>query len=101
MIKKYRKTALIEAVQLTWANWSEICEFARVGKLEDNKPSGCYIGPSGQALPNDQASDIIGMFIPTLEGVMLARQNDWIAKGPAGELWPIKPEIFAATYVEV
>jgi len=36
--------------------------------------------------------------IETLEGVMSANLNDWIIRGVHGELYPCKPDIFAATY---
>jgi len=39
-----------------------------------------------------------GIEIPTKEGVMLASPGDWIIKGVQGEFYPIKPDIFAATY---
>lgn len=39
--------------------------------------------------------------INTKEGVMTASAGDWIIKGVAGEFYPCKPEIFAATYDEV
>ena len=32
---------------------------------------------------------------------MLARRGDWIIKGVAGEFYPCKPDIFAATYEAV
>jgi hypothetical protein len=38
------------------------------------------------------------MLIDTLEGVMEARPGDWIIRGVKGELYPCKPDIFAATY---
>ncbi len=38
------------------------------------------------------------MFIPTLEGEMRADKGDWIIKGVKGEIYPCKPDIFAATY---
>ncbi len=41
------------------------------------------------------------MEIKTLEGTMLARPGDWIIKGVKGELYPCKPDIFAATYEAV
>lgn len=34
----------------------------------------------------------------TLEGVMCADVGDWIIRGVAGEFYPCKPDIFAATY---
>lgn len=36
--------------------------------------------------------------IATLEGEMRAETGDWIIKGVKGELYPCKPDIFAATY---
>ena len=36
--------------------------------------------------------------IRTLEGVMQASPGDWIIRGVKGELYPCKPDIFAATY---
>lgn len=34
----------------------------------------------------------------TSEGIMLARIGYWIIRGVQGELYPCKPDIFAATY---
>ncbi|SFD13151.1 hypothetical protein [Streptomyces aidingensis] len=36
--------------------------------------------------------------IPTLEGDMRATAGDWIVRGVKGELYPVKPDIFEATY---
>ena len=36
--------------------------------------------------------------IDTLEGAMHASPGDWIIRGVAGEFYPCKPDIFAATY---
>jgi len=36
--------------------------------------------------------------IMTLEGNHLVSWDDWIIQGLAGELYPCKPDIFAATY---
>lgn len=41
------------------------------------------------------------LFIPTLEGVMEARPGDWLIQGVKGEVYPCKPDIFAATYEAV
>lgn len=41
------------------------------------------------------------LHIPTLEGVMRANEGDWIIRGVKGELYPCKPDIFAATYEPV
>ena len=34
----------------------------------------------------------------TLEGTMTGELDDWIIRGVKGELYPCKPDIFAATY---
>lgn len=41
---------------------------------------------------------IEGAYIETLEGRMRAERGDWIIRGVKGELYPCKPDIFAATY---
>lgn len=41
------------------------------------------------------------MLIKTLEGEMTAQPGDWIIRGVKGELYPCKPDIFAATYEAV
>jgi len=90
---KYRKKpVVIDALQLRWDNWSEMCEFVGVGKLSDGKPEG--FNPQGK-------TDTIGLRIPTLEGVIEATQNDWIIKGVKGEFYPCKPDIFEMTYEAV
>lgn len=38
------------------------------------------------------------LIIPTLEGEHIASPGDWIIRGVAGEHYPCKPDIFAATY---
>mgnify|MGYP001603947671 CR=1 FL=1 len=38
------------------------------------------------------------LLIKTLEGTMEAYPGDWIIRGVKGELYPCKPDIFAATY---
>jgi hypothetical protein len=38
------------------------------------------------------------IMVPTLEGQHIASPGDWIIRGVAGEHYPCKPDIFAATY---
>jgi hypothetical protein len=84
---KYRKKpVVIEAMQLEWATWNEMCDFAGIGKLSDGKPEG------------RQDGDMLCLDIPTLEGLMTARSGDWIIKGVQGEFYPCKPDIFEQTY---
>ena len=46
----------------------------------------------------DVAIGPVGLSIKTLEGTMTAGLDDWIIQGVSGELYPCKPDIFAATY---
>lgn len=39
--------------------------------------------------------------IKTMEGEMVGNPGDWIIHGVKGELYPCKPDIFAATYEAV
>lgn len=43
----------------------------------------------------------VAIIIPTLEGDVRADTDDWIVKGVKGEFYPVKPDIFAATYEKV
>lgn len=36
--------------------------------------------------------------VKTLEGEMLVSIGDYILRGVKGEIWPVKPDIFEATY---
>ena len=107
---KYRKKpVVIEAVQLLWETWSEMCDHAGVGKLSDGKPEGCFLDESGH--PNSESAvtsrlDIenggrLGLMIPTSEGLMVATQDDWIIRGTVGELYACKPDAFAINYEAV
>ena len=78
---KYRKRpVVVEAVQWTGAMAPII---ALVGH---DLPT---YGPPGQSG---------SLRIATLEGDHECRLGDWVVKGIANELYPVKPDIFAATY---
>jgi len=77
---KYRKKPIvIEAVQWTGDNFSEVA-----------KLSFDVRGPYGQENPY--------LEIVTLEGRMRAELLDWVIKGIKGEVYPCKPDIFDKTY---
>lgn len=97
-MKHRKKPVVIEAVQLTWENWNEMCEHAGVGPGKD-QPNRIYLDADDyihDQPPNDDAK--LGLRIPTLEGVMIGTEGDWIIKGVQGEIYPCKPDIFEATY---
>jgi hypothetical protein len=98
-MKFRKKPVVVEAVQLRWDTWNEMCEHAGVGHLSDGKPEGCYVDADGKV--TQDANGRIGLHIPTPEGLMLGVEGDWIIRGIKGELYPCKPDIFAATYEPV
>ena len=109
-----KRPVVVQAVQLTWTTWNEMCEHAGVGRLEDGRPQGGWVAPDGsfhgQPLDLGDVPGALGLAemdrrgwkmalaIPTLEGTMVATEGDWIIRGVAGELYPCKPDVFAATY---
>jgi hypothetical protein len=77
---KYRKTSLIEATQ--WFGHGDHPAVEDHNHVADRDGK---LHPQGR--------------IATLEGYLYVQEGDWIAgPGAAGEYWPIKPDIFAATY---
>jgi hypothetical protein len=94
---KYRKKPIvIEALQLCYKNWDEMCTFLGDIISEDN-PAREATGYS-----DDCGEDMyMEMTIPTLEGDHIAKHGDYIIKGVKGEFYPCKPDIFEATYEKV
>ena len=45
-------------------------------------------------IKNDGSEFIVSAF----EGAMVGRKGDWLFRGPRGELYPCKHEIFSAAY---
>jgi hypothetical protein len=86
MQKFRKKPVIIEATQLIDNNFRS---------LDDIPLSDCKNWKTGY--------DEYGFYvtIPTLEGDMKARNNDWIIKGVSGEYYPCKPDIFERTYEKV
>lgn len=66
-------------------------KFAQAKQLLEQKRSG-----SGDAVPH--GGDDPHLTIKTLEGEHRASVYDWVIQGVKGEIYPCKPDIFAATY---
>lgn len=80
---RYRKKpVVIEAVRWTGENRDEIKNFAP----EEYSVAGTLYFVGNQVA------------IVTLEGEMRAGPGDWIIRGVKDEVYPCKPDIFAATY---
>jgi hypothetical protein len=99
---KYRKKpVVIEAVQLRWTQWNEVCELLGDALLAEN-PDGA------REITADEASDTCGedgptyiaLDVRTVHGeIATVRHGDWIIpeKTP-GRFYPCKPDVFAASY---
>lgn len=93
----------IEALQLEWSTWSEMCEFVNVGELLHGQPSGCYLDEEGHAssefhnLPDYN----LGLAIPGgLRLPLIAKEHDWVTKDSHGFISKLDPEHFAEWFVE-
>ena len=84
MMRFRKKPVVIEAIQFTGGNMSDVIAFAHRG-----------LYPAAQWRV-ELAYDYV--LLNTLEGDMRAEVGDWIVRGIEGELYPVKPNIFAATY---
>lgn len=92
-----KKPIVIEAVQFASEPDRELVGFAlgdepewyRVARTIDGTDEGSIAYRDGF------------LFIHTTEGVMRADYDDWIIRGIKGEIYPCKPDIFAATYEPV
>lgn len=88
MPKFRKKPVVIEAMQLADLR----------GDPDAFAPVLVWLGVGGPWEIADRENDQLGIDIRTLEGVMQANTGDWIIRGVKGELYPCRPDIFAATY---
>lgn len=95
MTKFRKKPVVIEAFQLRWTQWSEVCDFLGDIISEENPARTDALDYSDKC---GEDGPYLAVTIPTPEGNMVARHGDWIIKGVKGEFYPCKPDIFEATY---
>lgn len=91
---RYRRVGhvYVEALQLTWTNWQEMCEFAGI---TDVPPTGTEHDLLGEKLPDEKRP---GMYVPTPHGLVLATAGDYIVRDAAGVLYPCTQDVFESTY---
>ena len=86
MPKFRKKPVVIDAIQ--WDGLQRTAEqFFGLNAYEERWRYNTDIGALGDSI-----------LILTLEGEMLCRPGDWIVRGVKGEYYPVRPDIFAATY---
>ena len=80
-----KKPVVIEAIcNRGLESWADVLAFLQTGNMQK------------YAMAPDET-----IVIYTLGGKMTAQNGDWIIRGVKGELYPCKPDIFAATYEPV
>ena len=84
MAKYRKKPVVIEANQFT-----------------DDMKDAVYRWAAAQQMnitPSFTEDGCPSLLIPTLEGEMTCKLNDWLIRGVSGEFYPCKPDIFEKTY---
>jgi hypothetical protein len=98
MAKFRSKPIVIEAVQVSWSNWSEVCDMVdRAGATIE-----------GRHMRNpEEAPDTCGETAPFIEfdvttahgETAIVRHGDWlIPDSKPGTFYPCKPDVFARKY---
>lgn len=97
MSKFRKKPVVIEAFQMTAQRRWDNTEWPSWLNEAWNKPDAAEGALFIDADDDSRAKLCIG----TMEGVHRVSWGDWIIRGVHGELYPCKPDIFAATYEAV
>lgn len=97
-MKFIKKPVTVEAFQMTRERRQNNKDWPEWLNEAWNKPHGVPGAVYPKHYPDSDGTD--NLMIRTLEGVHQVSWDDWIIRGIKGELYPCKPEIFAATYDE-
>jgi hypothetical protein len=62
-------------MQLSWENWSALCELIGVGRIEDGKPQGCFVDEAGMS--TQAQTPRLGVLTLTTG---LAVEGDWFVR---------------------
>lgn len=94
---KFRKKPVVINATCNHGIWAPI--LAWLEEIAGNRFGGFAFQPGTE--PPVTRNDDGSLNIRTLEGMMRAEVGDWVIQGVKGELYPCKPDIFAATYEPV
>lgn len=102
---RYRmKPVEIDAVQLLWSTWNEVCDFLG-DALRAVNPEGARMIPPEEASATcgEPGPEYIALDVRTVRGeVATVRHGDWIIlDAEPGTFYPCKPDVFDATYEPV
>jgi hypothetical protein len=119
MAKFRNRAVVVEAVQLLWSTWNEVCALIDApGGLEAGNPEGCYVDTVGFA--TEDTNGRIGIKIPVsgpsewsaikvpvrLQSLgekswLLGVEGDWIVRDRDGKIRPISPTNFERDFERV
>lgn len=97
-LTRYRKTAPVRAVQVTWGNVEELCDNWR--QIETRQGPYHYTDQGfGDSREVDQRTFVV---VDTLEGEVKAPlgEEPYFCVGPNGDTWLVAADIFEDTYEE-
>lgn len=102
-VKFRKKPVVIEAMQLLKTQQSFHACYCFIYGQVDN--TSCRMAEDYWSdYVSDELKKGVGIRLKTMESdneTQIASFGDWIIKGVAGEFYPCKPDIFAATYEEI
>ena len=95
VVKFKKKPLVIEAVQIKWGLWGELCDF--VGK--ELFYGGVYLDQeTSEELPEGKSSQKLGIKIKIANKIVIAKQNDYIVKDVNGGIYICGENTFKETY---
>lgn len=97
-----KKPVEVEAVQLRWSTWNEVCEFTLDTISEDN-PARNITAEEASDTCGEEGPEYIAFDVTTTHGeTATVRHGDWIIPdSKPGTFYPCKPDVFEATYEPV
>lgn len=98
----HKKPVVIEAVQLCWRNWTEVCDLV-LGPTGTLDGFGFHIDEDEVADKCGEMGPYIGIKVTTIDGnEVTVYHGAWVAKEPVpNRFYPIHPDVFRNTYEKV
>jgi hypothetical protein len=102
MPKFRKKPVVVEAVQVRWSTWGEVCDFVG-GAISEANPGRNITADEASCTCGEQGPDFIAFDLPTTHGELATfRHGDWVLRdSKPGTFYPCKPDVFALTYEAV
>lgn len=94
-----KKPVIVEAVQVRWSTWGEVCDFVGMAINADNPAREIAYGDASDTC-GEAGPAFIAFDLPTTHGDLATfRHGDWVLRDSRpGTFYPVKPDVFEATY---